>query len=84
MTFLAGLELTRRRVLSLRQTRPFSELWIYRRNEELVEEPEPSAEEGDEGEGASTATEPERASAASAVTPAPDDMDEKAEGDAES
>lgn len=33
MTFLAGLELTRRRILFLRQTRPFSELWIYRREE---------------------------------------------------
>jgi len=35
MTFLAGLELTRRRILFLRQTSPFSELWIYRRNERL-------------------------------------------------
>ena len=34
MTFLAGLELTRRRILFLRQTRPFSELWIYRRDDE--------------------------------------------------
>ncbi len=34
MTFLAGLELTRRRLLFLRQARPFSELWIYRRDEE--------------------------------------------------
>ncbi len=33
MTFLAGLELTRRRILFLRQTRPFSELWIYRRDD---------------------------------------------------
>jgi segregation and condensation protein A len=33
MTFLAGLELTRRRLLFLRQTRPFSELWIYRRDD---------------------------------------------------
>jgi segregation and condensation protein A len=33
MTFLAGLELTRRRLLFLRQTRPFSELWIYRRED---------------------------------------------------
>ena len=30
MTFLAGLELSRRRVVILRQVRPFSELWIYR------------------------------------------------------
>lgn len=38
MTFLAGLELTRRQVLFLRQARPFSELWIYRRNEQVEEE----------------------------------------------
>lgn len=44
MTFLAGLELTRRRLLFLRQARPFSELWIYRR-EEGDAEPEPMAEE---------------------------------------
>ena len=42
MTFLAGLELTRRRILFLRQTSPFSELWIYRRNERLeAEEADP-------------------------------------------
>jgi segregation and condensation protein A len=34
MTFLAGLELTRRRLLFLRQARPFSELWIYRRDDD--------------------------------------------------
>ena len=34
MTFLAGLELTRRRLLFLRQSRPFSELWLYRRDED--------------------------------------------------
>jgi len=33
MTFLAGLELTRRRLLFLRQTAPFAELWIYRRED---------------------------------------------------
>ena len=48
MTFLAGLELTRRRILFLRQTKPFSELWIYRRNEDLVEEPHPPATEDQE------------------------------------
>jgi segregation and condensation protein A len=37
MTFLAGLELTRRRVLVMRQARPFAELWIYRRDEETGE-----------------------------------------------
>ena len=41
MTFLAGLELTRRRMLLLRQTRPFSELWIYRRDEDAPDEPAP-------------------------------------------
>ena len=34
MTFLAGLELTRRRVLFLRQSRPFTELWLYRRDDD--------------------------------------------------
>lgn len=33
MTLLAGLELTRRRLLLLRQTRPFADLWIYRRED---------------------------------------------------
>ncbi len=33
MTFLAGLELSRRRRVHLRQTRPFHELWLYRRDE---------------------------------------------------
>jgi len=37
MTFLAGLELTRRRALVLRQTKPFAELWMYRRDEETGE-----------------------------------------------
>ena len=37
MTFLAGLELTRRRSIFLRQVRPFSELWVYRRSEGVVE-----------------------------------------------
>ena len=32
MTLLAGLELTRQRVVTLRQARPFSELWILRRD----------------------------------------------------
>jgi segregation and condensation protein A len=38
MTFLASLELTRRRRLFLRQIRPFSELWLYRREESEPEE----------------------------------------------
>jgi len=38
MTFLAGLELTRRRLLFLRQASPFAELWMYRREDEPEEE----------------------------------------------
>ena len=34
MTLLAGLELSRRRELFLRQVMPFSELWLYRRGED--------------------------------------------------
>ncbi|MBW3534540.1 MAG: segregation/condensation protein A [Gemmatimonadetes bacterium] len=34
MTFLAGLELTRRRTLFLRQVAPFSELWLYLRSDD--------------------------------------------------
>jgi len=34
MTLLAGLELTRRRAIFLRQTAPFHELWLYRREDE--------------------------------------------------
>ena len=48
MTFLAGLELTRRRLLFLRQTRPFHELWIYRRDEESEPPEEPPGLEGDD------------------------------------
>ncbi len=32
MTLLAGLELSRQRAVTLRQARPFTELWLYRRN----------------------------------------------------
>ncbi len=45
MTFLAGLELTRRRVLFLRQARPFSELWIYRRPDDDPEASSPNEQE---------------------------------------
>jgi segregation and condensation protein A len=41
MTFLAGLELTRRRILFLRQSRPFTELWLYRRDDESGDGIEP-------------------------------------------
>jgi segregation and condensation protein A len=48
MTFLAGLELTRRRVLVMRQAKPFAELWLYRREEDGASEapPDPPADEG--------------------------------------
>jgi segregation and condensation protein A len=55
MTFLAGLELTRRRLLFLRQTAPFAELWIYRREDVEEEGRKDGAEEGvssDDGGGA--------------------------------
>ena len=41
MTFLAGLELTRRRVLFLRQTKPFAELWMYKRDDTAGAPPGP-------------------------------------------
>ena len=48
MTLLAGLELSRRRELFLRQVTPFSELWLYRRREDddmpLAEDREPALE----------------------------------------
>ncbi|MEZ4414299.1 MAG: segregation/condensation protein A [Gemmatimonadota bacterium] len=34
MTLLAGLELSRRRLVALRQLRPFAELWVFRQNDE--------------------------------------------------
>jgi segregation and condensation protein A len=39
MTFLAGLELSRRRRIHLRQTAPFHDLWLYRRADEPGAEP---------------------------------------------
>jgi segregation and condensation protein A len=48
MTFLAGLELTRRRVLFLRQSSPFAELWLYRRDDD-GEESVPPEDVVDEG-----------------------------------
>jgi segregation and condensation protein A len=47
MTLLAGLELSRRREIFMRQIRPFSELWLYRRDGEDgsdMPEPEPGPE----------------------------------------
>ena len=46
MTFLAGLELSRRQQILLRQVRPFSELWLYRRDEG-TEGPIPRDEESE-------------------------------------
>ena len=48
MTFLAGLELSRRRVLLLRQSEPFAELWMYRREDDgsASPDPEPIVETG--------------------------------------
>lgn len=51
MTFLAGLELTRRRRVKLRQVKPFAELWVYRgvgAEEEWDEGTEARREEGSE------------------------------------
>ncbi len=50
MTFLAGLELTRRRAIFLRQTAPFHELWLYRRDEEEDDprEARPQDQDGEE------------------------------------
>lgn len=58
MTFLAGLELTRRRLLYLRQARPFAELWIYRRQED--EEPDAGEDGiGDQDEAARASAGPD-------------------------
>jgi len=48
MTFLAGLELTRRRRVLLRQVRPFTELWVYGREDgadDIEDEPTTNQEE---------------------------------------
>ncbi len=38
VTLLAGLELSRRRVLALRQRAPFTDLWLYRRSDPGIDE----------------------------------------------
>jgi len=48
MTLLASLELGRRRLLFLRQVRPFAELWLYRREEEERVDGEEATEEEDQ------------------------------------
>jgi segregation and condensation protein A len=45
VTFMAGLELARRRQLELRQREPFADLWLYR-VEDTVQEPTEVREEG--------------------------------------
>jgi len=51
MTFLAGLELTRRRRVILRQVRPFTELWVYgRKDREETDEWDGSEQEDPEYE----------------------------------
>jgi segregation and condensation protein A len=55
MTLLASLELTRRRTVFLRQVNPFSELWIYRRQEEDGGDDGPGGARGG-GEGPSPET----------------------------
>ena len=34
VTFMAGLELAKRRQLAMRQSEPFAEIWLYRRKDE--------------------------------------------------
>jgi segregation and condensation protein A len=50
MTFLAGLELTRRRRVLLRQSAPFHELWLYLRDEALEEDEEAGPGAGPAGD----------------------------------
>jgi segregation and condensation protein A len=40
VTFMAGLELSKRRQVSMRQSEPFADIWLYRRNEADTEEPD--------------------------------------------
>jgi segregation and condensation protein A len=62
MTLLAGLELSRRRAIVLRQAAPFHELWLYRRDGEGEgDDPDPDPPE-----------EPGAASASSTASPAAD------------
>ena len=48
MTFLAGLELTRRRRVRLRQVKPFAELWVYRGTDTTAEWDEGTGSHGEE------------------------------------
>lgn len=54
MTFLAGLELSRRRRLRLRQTAPFHELWMYVRDGEGGEPAGPPVSGGPIADGSAT------------------------------
>jgi chromatin segregation and condensation protein Rec8/ScpA/Scc1 (kleisin family) len=70
MTLLASLELTRRRRLFLRQVRPFSELWLFRRELEPGGEEEAPATPDDAGGPIPTgASDGARALASDAVHP---------------
>jgi segregation and condensation protein A len=54
MTFLAGLELARRRQIHMRQAAPFHELWVYLRDSGAApgtEEPSPEGGKGANGVG---------------------------------
>ena len=44
MTFLAGLELSRRRRIHLRQSAPFHDLWLYWREREPADETDPATD----------------------------------------
>lgn len=89
MTLLAGLEMTRRRLLYLRQTSPFAELWIYRREDQGEEEPleeEFLEEEAIQGEfldeaageeGSDDKGDAEASPAGEAGEPSPDDHDNR-------
>lgn len=46
VTFMAGLELAKRRQLTMRQREPFASLWLYRAKEEEQTEPAVLVEEG--------------------------------------
>ncbi len=57
MTLLAGLELSRRRSILMRQVKPFAELWLYRRDDEGDDgEPDPPRHEPNHEEPSETPT----------------------------
>jgi segregation and condensation protein A len=40
VTFMAGLELAKRRHLAMRQSEPFADIWLYRRKDEDADAPD--------------------------------------------